>query len=363
MKCPACSADGPDGAPECAACGVNFAKWQAKLEKKAAEEAAAAQAAAAAPPAPPPAPKSTLGLTVGLMAALCVAVYFAYDVAQRRLEPPADKSGVIVKPDAYRPLITALEASLYKEEPAALADAQAVSDAASRLAGSIMERNQKNPFVRDAVGDLMEFSGAVGTAEEGLQMPPNARLDWIRRWETVRARRFEKAPWFHASVTSADGPAPDFERAAARLQTTAHRLRSLLEALPPELEGFGEDDVTLQALKRDGDKAKERLDAWRLWVAAWQPRVDQALTGFPQPDEIPPELQFQYDTLVRSAQEARNPPNPGPGVFSSGAALTAVYLPGKRSRDTWLANIAGWLGGLDESIAGARAARAEAKKG
>lgn len=357
MKCPSCSAERPEGAPECEACGVNFAKWQAKVEK------AAAEAAAAPPPAPPPPPRSTLGITLSVLAFLCLGTYAAYDFASQRIAPPQEKTGVLVKPEAYRGRIQALEAALYKDAPPTLADAQAVSNEASQLAGAIMERHQKNPFVRDAVGDIMEFAGAVSSAEEGLTMLPTARLDWTRRWEAVRARRFEKAPWFHAAVTAADGPAPDFERAAARIQTAGHRLKTLLASVPPELEAFGDEDVNMPDLQKDPGGAKAKIEAWRAWTAAWEPRVDQALGDFPKPDEIPEELQFAYDTLVRSAQEARNPPNPGPGAFVAGAALSEVYLPGKRLRDTWAANIGNWLDGLGDSIKGARDAKNAPKKG
>lgn len=357
MKCPSCSADGPDEAAECAACGVNYAKWQTKLEKAAEAAAAAAEQAILNPPPPPAAPGSTLKLTLGVMATLCVAVYAAYDFTRQRIEPPEEKGGVLVKPDAYRPRIQALEAALYKDAPPNLADARAISDAASRLAGAVMERHPSNPFARGAIGDLMEYSGAVAAAEEGMSLLPTARLDWTRRWETVRARRFEKAPWFHKAVTAADGPPPDFERAAARILSAGRRLKTLLAAVPAEFERFSVDDVNLADKERDAGRAAAEIEAWRAWRTDWQGRVDEALTGFPEPDEIPAELQFAYDTLVRSAQEARTPPNPGPGVFVSAKAVNDVYQPGKPMRDAWLDGLSGWLSGLDESINGARNAK------
>ncbi|TPW21010.1 MAG: hypothetical protein FD126_1118 [Elusimicrobia bacterium] len=351
MKCPSCSAEGPDEAAECTACGVNYAKWKAKVEK------AAAEAAAAPPPEPPPPPRSTLKTTLGVLAAASVAVYTAYDVASRRIAPPEETGGVLVRPDAYRPRIQALEAALYKKAPPTHADVRTISDAASQLAGAVLERHPQNPFARSAIGDLLEFSGAVAAAEEGMTMLPTARLDWTRRWESVRARRFAKAPWFHKAVTAAEGPPPDFERAAARILSAGHRLKTLLAGVPAEFEKFSVDDVNLADKERDAGRAAAEIEAWRAWRTDWQGRVDEALTGFPEPDEIPAELQFTYDTLVRSAQETRTPPNPGPGVVSSGKAVNEVYQPGKPMRDAWLAGLAEWLSGLDESIKGARAAK------
>ena len=84
MKCPSCAADAADGSAECSACGVNFAKWRAKVEKQAADAAVAAEAAILNPPS---APGSTLKTTLGVMAVLCLAVFGAYAVAHRAVEP------------------------------------------------------------------------------------------------------------------------------------------------------------------------------------------------------------------------------------------------------------------------------------
>lgn len=353
MKCPACSADGPDGAPECAACGVNYGKWEAKRAK-------AAEVAAAAADAPPPEPpKSTLGTTLSILAVLCVGVYFAYDVARSHLDPPVpEKSGVVVKPEAYKGQIMALEAILYKDSPATQVEAGKISEIALRIAGTIMEKHPANPFIRDAVGDIMTFASEAGSSAEGMAMPPTAKLDWTRRWEKVRGRRFEKAPWFHASVTKADGPPPDFEKAAQRLLTTANVVKGLLEALPAEFEPFGNEGVDRNALKGPkADENQDRLDAWRAWVPVWQARVDQSLSGFPSPDEMPPALEFSYDTLVRTAQEIRFPPNPGPGVFVSAAELNELYVPDKRMRHNWVKNLSNWIDDLPDAVVAARKAK------
>ncbi|MBI5594834.1 MAG: hypothetical protein HY928_01965 [Elusimicrobia bacterium] len=353
MTCPNCAAPAEETAEECSACGVIFAKWKAKAEKAAAEKAAEPEPA----PVPPPPPPSTLRNTVILLSCLCVAVYAVYQAVLRHVEPPAEKVGVVIKPEAYRAQISAIEGALYKDAPGTLQDAQVLSNEASHLAGSLMEKHPGNPLVRDAVGDIMEFSGAAAAAGEGLTMPPNARLDWTRRWEGLRARRFEKAPWFHAPVTSADGPPPDFEKAAQRILTTANTLKALAAALPAELEGFGDSEVGLAGLKKGGAD-KERLERWRSWAAGWASRVDAALAGFPRPDEIPAELQGPYDELVRAAQDTRNPPNPGPRAFVSAAELRAVYLPGKEARDAWVAGLASMLGALPDAVNGARQAKA-----
>lgn len=360
MKCPSCSAEGPDEAADCGACGVNFAKWKAKVEKAAFEAAAMAEAAVLYPARPAP-PTSTLNVTLGVMGFLCAAVLAAYALVHRRVEPPPARSGVLVRPEAFRERIRPIESALYRAGPPTAADARAVSDAVTSLAGAVLERDQQNPFVRDAVGDLMEFAGAVAPPDDGALLP-TARLDWARRWEVIRKRRFEKAPWFHAAMTPDDAPPPDFERAAARMQTAGHRLKTLMAEAPGQLARFGKDDVTLADAKRLGAPAREKLEVWRDWRGKWQAEVDQALIGFPKPEEIPPALQKAYDRLVRSAQEARTPPSPAPGPGASAAEAAQAYLPGKESRDKWVADVAASLDELDEGIGAARQAGAEAAK-
>jgi hypothetical protein len=51
MKCPSCGAAAPEGAPECAACGVIFAKFEEKRRRER-EEAQAALARLNLPPTP-----------------------------------------------------------------------------------------------------------------------------------------------------------------------------------------------------------------------------------------------------------------------------------------------------------------------
>lgn len=341
MNCPHCAAPAQESAEECSACGVNFSKWKAKAEKEAAEKAAAPE------PEPVPAakPASGVGKTLLVMSCLCAAVYGTYEAYRRRVEPPPERVGVIIKPDIHRTHIAAIETALYKDAPAAVEDGEAISQHSSQLAGALMERHPNNPFVRDAVGDLMELSGATAAAQD-KELGPDARLEWTRRWEALRARRFEKAPWLHPAVT-APGPAPDFEKAAQGILTAANSLKTLLAAAAPELDGFGDGAVDPAALKRGGD-AKERLELWRAWLPQWRDRVDSGLAGILRPDAVPDELQAPYGTLLRSVQEARNPPSPAQG---------AVYLPGKAQRDAWTASIDGWLSGLPDAVNGARAAK------
>jgi hypothetical protein len=354
VKCPSCSAEGPDEAADCGVCCVNFAKWKAKVDKAAFEAAALAEAARLHPPPPPAAPASTLKLTLGAMACLCALVFAGYAVAHKAVEAPAS-AGALIRPDAYKPRIQAIEGGLYRAGEASRSDAKLISDEATSLAGSVLERDRQNPLVREAVGDLMEFAGVVASAAEAAEMMPKARLDWARRWELLRARRFEKAPWLHAAITPDDAPPPDFERAAARMQTVGHRLKTLLADLPGQLERFGKDDVGPADVKRFGAPAREKVEKWAEWRLRWLGAVDQALLGFPRPDEIPSDLQAPYDKLVRAAQGALNPPNPGTGTPAAGSE--AVYLPGKASRDEWMEAVGRALAELDEGIAAARGAK------
>lgn len=361
MKCPSCSAEGPDETPECAVCGVNFAKWRSKAEKAAFEAAAAAEAAVLFPNRPAP-PASTLKVTLGVLGLLTAAVLGAYAVLQRRIEPPPARGGVLVAPDPFRSRIQPIEAALYRAGPPTAADAQFISDELTSLAGAVLERDQQNPFVRDAVGDLMEFAGAVAPPEDGALLP-TARLDWARRWEVIRTRRFAKAAWLHAAITKDDAPPPDFERAAARIQSAGHRLKTVMAEVPPQLARFGKEDVTLADAKKLGAPAREKLQNWREWRTKWQREVDLALIGFPKPEEVPPELQKVYDRLVRCAQETRNPPDPGPQAPASPAEAAEAYLPGKESRDKWVEDVGAALSEIDDGINAARRPPAEAAGG
>ncbi|TBR17679.1 hypothetical protein EPO15_16435 [bacterium] len=361
MRCPSCSTEGADGAADCGSCGVNFAKWKAKADKAAFEAAALAEAALLTAPAGPTPPTSTLKVTLGVLGFLCAAVFAAYAVVHRQVEPPAS-GGVLVQPGAFRPRLQPIESAIYRAGPPTVADAQFISNEVTSLAGAVLERDAQNPFVRDAVGDLMEFAGAVAPPEDGALLP-TARLDWARRWEVIRGRRFEKATWLHAAITPDDAPPPDFERAAARMQTAGHRLKTLMAEVPPELARFGKEDVNLADVKKLGAPAREKIELWRDWRTQWQSEVDQALLGFPKPEEIPAELQKVYDGLVRSAQQTRNPPSPGPGAAATAAEAAEVYLPGKESREKWVEDVTASLAELDDGINAARQAKAEAPKG
>lgn len=84
MKCPECRAEGPDGAPECPACGVIFAKLK---EKKEAERRAAEELLArAAEPPKPVNPWVGRLLALGVVTAWLsgMAVYYILHMAQIR---------------------------------------------------------------------------------------------------------------------------------------------------------------------------------------------------------------------------------------------------------------------------------------
>jgi len=75
MKCPSCAAAAADGAAECPACGVIFAKFEERRRRER-EAAAAALAQASAPPAPLVDPQ--LGRTVAVVLAAGWVLAFGY---------------------------------------------------------------------------------------------------------------------------------------------------------------------------------------------------------------------------------------------------------------------------------------------
>lgn len=382
MKCPSCSAEGPDGAAECAACGVIFAKLKAKAEKT----------AAAPTPAPAPAPKaSDLGGTLLILASLCAVVYGGYRAYESRVSPVPEKAkGALINPESFKADIQALEKAVYEGSGSVQEAAATAEAAANRIVAGVLSKRGRNPLVQDAAADVTDFATRMAAAQESLGATPTARLEFVRAWETLRAKRFAPADWYHPAEVVKPGEPPDFEKAAQRMLTAARNLKTLTDGLPAELEPFGERQVTLRSHDTEyappaedvpgqwaeiekadkaaaADRAAEdqrRLEAWRAWVPAWQARVDHTLTDFPKPEEIPEELQFPYETLVRAAQEARHPPDPGAGAFlmAHEAAAKALYLPGKHARDAWSQNVARWLAELPDSINAVRAAKNGAKK-
>ena len=193
MKCPSCSKETPDESEECRACGVNFAKWKAKLEK----------AADLPPPehlSSPPVQVtgSHLGAVV-IVLVLCGAVAAGYGVFKKSAEPvPVADTAKVFDPTPYKAQLSALELTLYKDTPPVQAEANAISNLALQLAGIINEEHAQNPFVKEAVSDLMVFSGQVSAAADDAKILAKARPDWVSGWETVREKRFDHAPWLHA---------------------------------------------------------------------------------------------------------------------------------------------------------------------
>lgn len=383
MRCPSCSAEGPDGAAECPACGVIFAKLKARAEK------------AAPPPSAPAAAKpagSGLGNALVLLACLGAFVYGGYRFYEGRVSPPPTQAqGGLVNPEPYKAEILAIEAAVYQGSGSVQEVAAAAEAATNRIAEGLMRKHGHNPAARGAADDLMDFAARMVGAQESLGASPTARLEFVRAWETLRAKRFAQADWFHAPEAVKPGAAPDFEKAAQSLLNAAMNLRALMDSVTSELDQFGERAVQLRsassyelenprpaedvegqwaaenkaARKRAAAEAAEdqpRLAAWRDWVPGWQARVDAAMTGFPQPSEIPNELHYAYESLVRAAGAARQPPNPGPGAFTSGSQLNALYLPDKRSREEWVRGVTASLAELPQQVNAAREAKAGPKK-
>ncbi|HEX4048304.1 MAG TPA: hypothetical protein VH309_10745 [Elusimicrobiota bacterium] len=83
MKCPSCSAECGDGAAECPACGLIFAKWRERREKEK-DAALHALAALAGPSSPAP---TNPWLTRGAAAAFVLAWILILAVYVRRHAP------------------------------------------------------------------------------------------------------------------------------------------------------------------------------------------------------------------------------------------------------------------------------------
>lgn len=75
MRCPSCKAEGPDGAAECAGCGLIFAKWKAREEQKA---------------APAPLPASPPHSPVLLSPVAQLAIDLIEEEARRKAPRPGD---------------------------------------------------------------------------------------------------------------------------------------------------------------------------------------------------------------------------------------------------------------------------------
>ncbi|MDE2510707.1 MAG: zinc ribbon domain-containing protein [Elusimicrobia bacterium] len=77
MKCPNCAAEAPEGATDCPACGLVFAKWKGLQERKE-RDAASALAAAEAPPAPASNPWVGRGIALGVVAVWMLGLALFY---------------------------------------------------------------------------------------------------------------------------------------------------------------------------------------------------------------------------------------------------------------------------------------------
>lgn len=194
MKCPSCSAETPDGSADCHACGVNFAKWQAKMERRAAE---------APPPAADPAPKPARS---GVYAAVALAVVAGaaaggWALYARSMQAAAGDDGkAIYDPAPYRAQIYALEGTLYQDGSPSKDETSALSNLGIQIAGLLQDEHAQNPYVHEAVNDLMRFASQVSDDASEGKLAAGSRQAWIASWEALRAKRFARARWFHAAA-------------------------------------------------------------------------------------------------------------------------------------------------------------------
>ncbi|MDE2293277.1 MAG: hypothetical protein KGL53_14445 [Elusimicrobia bacterium] len=197
MTCPSCSASAPEGAEECPACGVIFSKWHAKAEREASE---------GPPPAllkPRPRPRN---YGYGLVALLAVAAASggAYVLYQKSLPAPVHDDGKpVYDPTPYRAQIYALEKALYAPGAPAKTDADAVKNLCIQIAELLQSEHSQNPYVHLAVDDLLIFAGEVSDDSQQAKLTAASRKAWIDSWEALRAKRFSRAPWFHAAAAAA----------------------------------------------------------------------------------------------------------------------------------------------------------------
>jgi len=179
MVCPNCSSACPDGALECRACGVIFSKLKTKAEKA------------------PVRASSTLGSTLILLACLCTGLYGAYRIYVRRIAPPlSGPKGVRLNPEDYKADILAVDKAVYERQGSVQKAAAAAEAAARRIAASVTQKYADDPQARDAAADILEFASRMAGPQESLGAS-SSRLESARAWETLRAKRFAEAGWFH----------------------------------------------------------------------------------------------------------------------------------------------------------------------
>lgn len=334
MKCPSCGVESAEGAAECPACGLIFAKWQKKAE-------APAQPAAA--PETDPAPAASGGGPGSWLVGLVLLAATAGGAAYYFLQPAGAKDGPkLISPEPYRAEIAALESALYKDEPANYQDAAAVEESARRL-----EAKLAGPRRLRAHGSLEKINMLAAMAGEGgLTYTSTARRDWITRWEDARSGLFEKAEWFHAPVFFDPGAAAaaDPAKAAIDLRRVLGWTDRLIAEARAEISVFPKHDINLQNLKADpGNEAQ--LEQWRAWAQGWQARVSEAAAALPPPQNLSEEQREAHRAMKQVLDLLAVPANPGAGVFLGlgDPAFSALYLPGESLRDNWLNTADNWL--------------------
>lgn len=336
MKCPSCGVESAEGAAECPACGLIFAKWQKKAEGQA--QPAPAEAASG----PAAAPAAGGGLWSWFLGFLLLAAT-AGGAAYYFLQPAQPKGGPgLISAEPYKAEITALEAALYKEEPPNYQDASAVERAASDIAGKMMvsRRLRGHPGV-EKVSML-----AAMTGEGGLTYTSTARREWITKWEEAREGLFEKAAWFHAPLffNPEAAAAADPAKAAVDLQRVLGWMDRLISEARLETQVFPKHDINLQNLKA-AQENQQHLEQWRAWAQGWQARVAEARAAMPDPQNLNEEMREAHRAMTQVLDLLAVPANPGAGVFlgMGDPAFNALYLPGESLRDNWLNTADNWL--------------------
>jgi len=234
----------------------------------------------------------------------------------------AADSAALLAPAPYRKELLALETVLYKDALPMSEDQQALSSAAEAL-------GKRLPPSSAAAGRVEAFRAFISGYGDGLVLPPNARDEWMRRWEQARSDAFGPAAWLHESAApqASEGGAMDPQEALLALQRSAKTIGQLLDAAEKETVKFGETAV----VQGDAGAAdKKRLDAWRNWVADWLVRVDPVFQELPSPERLPVEVQEGGLLLHRITVDMRAVPDSGPDEDPE------IYLPDKAARDAWL---------------------------
>lgn len=338
MKCPKCGFENPDGAEDCRSCGIFFAKWRKMAEAK----AAAGEPAPAAETAPPESTGRSRSVLGWLLPALLLLGGVG-GVVYKSMEPKKTEDPRLLSPEPYREQILALEAALYKEEPANYQDAMAVEKAA----GEMLEKYMTSRRLRR--NDVMEKLSMLGSMAGGEQIAYSAmaRREWITAWEDARGSLFEKAGWFHAPVfvNSEASAAADQNAVILSMQRSLSWADRLIAEGRAEIQAFGEKSVDLRTIN-SAPENKLNLEQWRLWVPGWQTRVNDAASSLPSPAVIASrELQDAHKSVSQVFGLLLDPPDPGAGAFLSPAdpLYKARYLPDRRSRDGWLNTAENWL--------------------